>query len=319
MSPLPAYRGPFGTRQAERLLWRAGFGPLPGEARELASQGLERAVHTLTRPRRGALDGPPPADPGGRRLAAGEIPGHEVLWWVDRMARSNQPLVERMALIWQDWFAGRVRDPLNHDRDATRFVERLWSYFVPTPPCDRTRRELERVYTLSGRRISPVVEAILMHPDLYQGEAMVKPPIVFVVGMLRARCRGIDESSAGWVLELAREGLLDPPYLSAGDESRWLENPGLRTRWTAVSNTVGPDAVDPSDDVDVEGPRAAVDRALRYWGGPRIKRATRWELEDFALRVEKAIGASEDAGAYRVLRQRALRVLVATAPEMTGC
>ena len=29
---LPVYSGRFGETQAERLLWRAGFGPRPGEA-----------------------------------------------------------------------------------------------------------------------------------------------------------------------------------------------------------------------------------------------------------------------------------------------
>ena len=37
----PVYRGHFGKPQAERLLWRAGFGPRPGEAERLAKLGLE--------------------------------------------------------------------------------------------------------------------------------------------------------------------------------------------------------------------------------------------------------------------------------------
>jgi hypothetical protein len=48
----PVYRGPFGKPQAERLLWRAGFGPRRGEAERLAKMGLEGAVHALTRPGR---------------------------------------------------------------------------------------------------------------------------------------------------------------------------------------------------------------------------------------------------------------------------
>ena len=44
------YRGPFGREQAERLLWRAGFGPRPGEAEKLAGLGLDGAVRSLTRP-----------------------------------------------------------------------------------------------------------------------------------------------------------------------------------------------------------------------------------------------------------------------------
>lgn len=50
--PLAAYRGEFGRAQAERLLWRAGFGPRPGEAEALAAKGLEAAVISLTRPGR---------------------------------------------------------------------------------------------------------------------------------------------------------------------------------------------------------------------------------------------------------------------------
>ena len=44
------YSGPFGVAQAQRLLWRAGFGPKPGEAEALAALGLKAAVQSLTRP-----------------------------------------------------------------------------------------------------------------------------------------------------------------------------------------------------------------------------------------------------------------------------
>ena len=27
------------------------------------------------------------------------------MWWLDRMVRTSRPLVERMALVWHDWFA----------------------------------------------------------------------------------------------------------------------------------------------------------------------------------------------------------------------
>ena len=48
MASVPVYRGRFGVRQAERLLWRAGFGPRPGQARSLARHGLRHAVYSLT-------------------------------------------------------------------------------------------------------------------------------------------------------------------------------------------------------------------------------------------------------------------------------
>ena len=104
-SQLPVHRGPFGQREAERLLWRAGFGPRPGEAKALAAGGLEAAVLSLTRPPAARLDGPAPTDNKGQQIAPHDTWGHDHLWWLDRMVRSNQPLVERMTLVWHDWFA----------------------------------------------------------------------------------------------------------------------------------------------------------------------------------------------------------------------
>jgi uncharacterized protein (DUF1800 family) len=105
MAGVPVYRGPFGSTQAERLLWRAGFGPRPGEARALAAKGLRPAVLSLTRPGRERLRGRPPTDEYGRPLAPADAYGHDHLWWLDRMVRTSRPLVERMTLVWHDWFA----------------------------------------------------------------------------------------------------------------------------------------------------------------------------------------------------------------------
>ncbi len=103
---MAAYSGTFGVRQAERLLWRAGFGPSPGHAEALAAMGLHRAVASLTRPGGAAvLTGAEPVDDDGNPLAPADVWGHDHLWWLDRMVRTNQPLVERMTLVWHDWFA----------------------------------------------------------------------------------------------------------------------------------------------------------------------------------------------------------------------
>ena len=103
--PPPTYRGPFGKPQAERLLWRAGFGPRPGEAEALAKLGLDRAVHSLVHPGAEQLVGPKPHDDKGHPLAPEDAWGHDHAWWLDRMVRTSRPLVERMTLVWHDWFA----------------------------------------------------------------------------------------------------------------------------------------------------------------------------------------------------------------------
>jgi uncharacterized protein DUF1800 len=109
--PPGSYQGPFGSAQAVRLLNRAGFGPVAGQAEQLASLGLVRAVQSLTRPGGGAaLHGPAPVDDDGNPLAPVDSWGHDHLWWLDRMVRSDQPLVERMALVLHDWFATSIDD-----------------------------------------------------------------------------------------------------------------------------------------------------------------------------------------------------------------
>ena len=42
---------------------------------------------------------------GGQPLDPFNVWGHDHLWWLDRMVRSDQQLIERMTLIWHSWFA----------------------------------------------------------------------------------------------------------------------------------------------------------------------------------------------------------------------
>jgi len=103
-SPIGVYAGTFGPRQAERLLWRAGFGPRPGQAEALAAGDLEAAVLSLTRPTGQAeLDGPAPTN-DGQPLNTDAYYG-AFLYWLDRMVRSRHQLVERLALVFHDWWA----------------------------------------------------------------------------------------------------------------------------------------------------------------------------------------------------------------------
>ena len=102
---MPVYRGPFRKREAERLLWRAGFGPRPGEAAKVARKGMKQAVDDLLDPPKARLIGPAPTDDQGAPLAPRDAWGHDHLWWLDRMVRSNRQLIERMTLVWHDWFA----------------------------------------------------------------------------------------------------------------------------------------------------------------------------------------------------------------------
>src|SRR3712207_8128380 len=47
-------------------------------------------------------------------------------------------------------------------------------------------QSLEAAYVNGGYQVAPIVRAILLHPALYTGARMVKPPVVFAAGLLRS-------------------------------------------------------------------------------------------------------------------------------------
>ena len=448
MSPLAIYDGPFGRRQAERLLWRAGFGPAPGQAAALAQRGLRDAVLSLTRPQGGpVLTGPEPTRGSGNPLSPLDAYGDDLLWWLDRMVRTDQPLVERMTLVWHDWFAtsnggvasqkmmldqnqlfrryalgsfrqllrdvtldpammvwlsviNSVKDQPNenyarelmelftlgadrgayteqdvrelaraftgwvyqydstrdentivldakrHDsgqktvfgksgdfgwEDACRLclehplhpsflVSKLWSYFIPTPPSDGDRKALESLYRDNDFAIRPLLEAILLHPDLYRGEDMVKPPIVYAAGLLRAKERGVDTTAWVNIAGATQQHLFYPPDVSGWDDSTWLDTSTMRGRWSAAAMVIGPfqyvGAAATGYEL-TETPEVALQRAREFWNDPPLTEDTLGVLLSFAQTCIPSFAGMIDyqRRLYRAQRQNALRHLIAVCPD----
>src|SRR2546423_436332 len=128
---------------------------------------------------------------------------------------------------WRD----SARLCVQHRLHPSFFVTKLLSYFVPTAPSSAAKRELQHLYTHSGHSVRPVVEAILKHPALYEGPRMVKPPAVYVAGLLRALRRGIDTEDWTSLLSLAGQQLFYPPNVAGWDDTRWLATITFRSRW----------------------------------------------------------------------------------------
>jgi uncharacterized protein (DUF1800 family) len=442
----PVYRGPFGKPQAERLLWRAGFGPRRGEAERLARLGLEGAVHSLTRPGRDRLKGPRPHDGDGRSLAPLDRWGHDQLWWLDRMVRTTKPLHERMTLVWHDWFAtsrdgvgparlmlnqnrlfrrrglgsfhalladvtrdpamllwlsgvdntkdspnenyarelmelftlgadrgayterdvreqaraltgwrnswhddlGPVRfryDKRRHDagskrifgkrghfdwRDSCRlclhhrlhpsfFVRKLWGYFIPVPPRAGTQRALQRLYVRSGYEIRPVVEAILRHTALYTGPRMVKPPAVYVAGLLRGLGRGVDTEAWTWLMGLAGQQLFYPPNVAGWDDTRWLDTATFRARWEIAGYALRPRVLKENAKHVPHHADKLVERAGALLGGPTLTGPTEAALTHFAKRALADANSTWKKREYPPLIENALRQLLAAAPDLQTC
>lgn len=438
------FEGNFGESEARRLINRAGFGPRPGQAGQLAGLGLKQAVFSLTRPQgKAKLTGPAPVDESGLPIAPVDAAGHNHLWWLDRMVRSDQQLVERMALVLHDWFAtqgpkvsmyrpmidqsnlfrgncfgsfltlltrvtadpamlitldgqknrrGRpnenyaremmelfslgarrgysendVREmaraltgwtnryspqlgaydfhfePRLHDsgrkvifgqagrwswRDAPRlcvenpmhpsfFVDKLRSYFISRPASEETREELISLYQGSGWKIRPVLEAILLSPDFYADDPMVKPPAVYLASMLRARGRGIDTTAWVNLSEQAGQRLFKPPDVSGWDDSRWLDTARMQARWGMTNEAIRPAVRDlPIPYPPGEDEPTAIEKALDAWGDPALEPGELDELGSFAARTAALAERPGEYSAFRRLRQAGLQQLIGISSGM---
>jgi hypothetical protein len=449
--PPEALGAPITLAQARRLLWRAGFGPKPGQAEALVGQPLPQVVYGLTRPSGAAvLSGPEPVDEEGHPLAPYDVWGDDHCWWLDRMVRSDQQLVERMTFIWHDWFANSnekvnsqrlmldqnelfrqnalgsfhdlfmavtanpamlvfldgiynesenpnenyaremmelfslgaergayteddVRemarvltgftaewsegeglhnfhyDPSRHDtepktvfgqtgnwnwEDAVRlcvshplhasfFVNKLWGYFIPTPPDEATLASLQGSYLNSGYSIRAVVEAILQHPAFYEGPELVTPPVVYNAGLLRAIGRPIDTTAWAWLSSAAGQQLFYPPNVAGWDFTRWLDTSTAKARWEMASYVTQKSYPNPWPAEGqpaysaTEEPAEALASALAYWANPSLSGESQQCLATFAQSCLNGVATAKwQQSPYRALRQNALRMLIATSPDL---
>jgi uncharacterized protein (DUF1800 family) len=220
---------------------------------------------------------------------------------------------------WEDAVALCVTHPLH----ASFFVSKLWSYFVPTPPAEATLASLQGLYVNSGHEIRPVVEAILAHPDFLDGPELVTPPVVYSAGLLRAIGRPIDTTAWSWLCASAGQQLFYPPNVSGWDFTRWLDTSTAKARWEIASYVTAKNYPNPWPGAgeakysETEEPAAALAAALAYWANPALSSESQACIAAFAQSCLQGVAtANWKQSPYRAMRQNALRMLIATAPDM---
>jgi uncharacterized protein (DUF1800 family) len=369
--------------------------------------------------------------------------GHNVLWWLDRMVRSQRPLVEKMTLFWHDHFAtadqdtplmlgqnqtlrrgalgsfrallGDVtRDPamqlflsladsdkrapnenyarelmelftlgsgygetdvreaaraltgwearwandhfqgirfnpeahdpgakrifgrsgrfgtddvldlvVAHPRHAPFLVEKLWSFFVTSPPSRATLRALAAVYRRSGRRIKPVVAAILSHPAVYRSldaPDMVKSPVVLVAGALRASGQGIVSDDWTWLLSSMGQTLYEPPSVAGWEWGpAWMSSNSMRVRFDFANVMLDQPRLKVPDDSG--NPRLAAAAQLKAasaaTGAPWSSHRTHAALMRLGAGAYRDLRADDTDGhrSRATLLQRSLRHLLLSGPD----
>jgi uncharacterized protein (DUF1800 family) len=211
---------------------------------------------------------------------------------------------------------------VSHPLHASFFVTKLWGYFIPSEPSEATLASLESLYTSSGYSIQAVVEAILQHPDFYEGPELVTPPVVYNAGLLRAISRPIDTTAWAWLSANAGQQLFYPPNVSGWDFSRWLDTSTVRARWelaSAVTSKTYPNPWPAQGEATYSATENASDalaHAMSYWNEPLLSEESEQCIATFAASCLKEPLASWEQSPYRAMRQNALRMLIATSPDM---
>jgi len=220
---------------------------------------------------------------------------------------------------WED----AVRLCVTHPLHPSFFVGKLWGYFVPTPPSEATLASLQGLYLDSGYEIRPVVEAILQHPDLLEGPELVTPPVVYNAGLLRAIGRPIDTTAWSWLCAGAGQQLFYPPNVSGWDFTRWLDTSTAKARWELASYVTAKTYPNPWPGAGEakysasEEPAEALAAALTYWGNPGLSGESQASIASFAQScLQGLITAGWQKSPYKAMRQNALRMLIATSPDM---
>ena len=350
----PVYRGPFGKPQAERLLWRAGFGPRPGEAEALAKLGLRGAVHALTNPGRERFHGPRPHDDNGHRLAPNDAWGHDQLWWLDRMVRTTQPLAERMTLVWHDWFAtsedgvGPARLMLRQNRlfrqhalgsfstlltEVTRDPAMLlWLSGTDNEkddPNENYGREMMELFTIGADRGGYTEQDVREQARALTGWRNDWDdnlgPVNFRFDK-RRHDNGVKKifGKKGifdwtWLMSLAGQQLFFPPNVAGWDDSRWLDTATYRARWLIASQAIEKRALKPDKTKLPDDASKLLVRAEAFFGRPVLTGQTHSELKRFAKSALGDANAKWKKEQYPALIENALRQLLASSPDLQTC
>jgi uncharacterized protein (DUF1800 family) len=213
---------------------------------------------------------------------------------------------------WKD----AVRLSIAHPHHPSFFVPKLWGYFIPVAPPRTTRRSLERLYVRNRFAVRPVVEAILRHPLLYDGPRMVKPPVVYTAGLLRAAGRGVETDSWAWLCANAGPQLFYPPNVAGWNDERWLDTATYLARWDIAGRVTRPAALDPSK---VQAPFDAeklLDRALGFWGHPQLSAGTKRVLRAYTERALARADSNWKRRSFPPLIENSLRHLIAVSPDL---
>ena len=205
---------------------------------------------------------------------------------------------------------------LAHPAHAPFLLTKLWHEFILAPVPPATLADLVATYTAQGNlRLAPVIRKILTHPLLFeslQEPNMIKPPIVFYVGLIRAMDAPLQDFWPVQTLTRAQQLPYDPPNVAGWEGGlSWLNTSTAAARFDSAisSQYLKYRAIYIDQGGAGETAQQAFDRAYASVGSPWLSDPTRQLLLSFA-----AATPGDDDNRRRE-RQYALRAFMIAGPD----
>ncbi len=210
---------------------------------------------------------------------------------------------------------------LGQPSHAPFVITKLWREFVRGPIPAATLADLVATYTAGGGlQLAPVVRKILNHPLIFASidePDMIKPPVVFGVGVLRLMAAPLKWYFQSQGLLAMQQVPYDPPNVAGWEGGlAWLNTSTAQARFEFVKScqylkhnpTAYPGAM-PVADVPGETAQQAFDRAYAAVGSPWISPAASAQFLGFAQSQPTA------SATQRAWLQYALRALILGGPD----
>jgi uncharacterized protein (DUF1800 family) len=213
--------------------------------------------------------------------------------------------------------SGRASDGTRrpYDTHARFLLTKLWSEFVVGAIPAKTMNQLLKLYLaksggIPALRLKPVLRRILTDPHVFSSISepnMVKPPVVYAVGLMRCIGATITDSTPADYLDAMGQLPYHPPNVAGWEGGlSWLNTNTVLARFEFAGEMI--DQRPPTDKAG-ETASAALARALAACTNPWMATGTKRALGDYASR---APSSNSD---LRIERQRMLRALALAGPD----
>ena len=185
-----------------------------------------------------------------------------------------------------------VNTVLAQPNHAQFLIRKLWAEFIASPIPQATLDDLVSQYRADNKlALRPVIRGILTHPLIFEsiGEPnLVKPPVVYLVGLLRALGAPMKGTHVRVALDNMQQRPYRPPNVAGWEGGlAWFNSNTVQARFDAMVrvqylkySTYYPGQTLPT--VPVESAQATFDRAFLAAGSPWLSAGTRTQLMTYA-------------------------------------